>query len=173
MERYLKSVSVKAFDGSAIKIPFCCINCKKDQCGLPCQEYADEMKEQKCSRFEMEFGVHEGFSDYLKRHGVQLVLAIGLMIVGCKLADSMKATSLLQLKENAEEVRVIFERSKNDVNSLDEKLKGYAQTINGLTSPMDELSKFQTNLLLKVNALEDEVKKLRQLKDNAQAENLQ
>ena len=170
MARYLKSVSVKAVDGTAIKIPFCCINCAKNKCKIPCKEYVDEMKEQKCSCLEMEFGIQGGWWDCVKNIGVQLVLAIGLVLVGYKLADGMKATSLLQLKEDAEEVGLIFEKSKEDVSVLDGKLKGYAKTIKGLNNPVTELSKLHSNLWERVNALDCEVEKLQQHKDEIPAE---
>lgn len=170
MERYLKSVSMKGLDGRAVKMPLCCINCEKNKCKIPCKEYADEMKDQKCSRFEMEFGVRDGWWEPLRKIIIQITLAIGLVIVGCKLSDSMKATSLLQLKENAEEVKRIFDKSKEDVSSLDAKLKGYAEAIKGLNNPVNELSKLYSNLRERVNALEGGVKKLQQHKDGIPAE---
>ena len=59
MGRYLKSVSMRAFDGTTIKPPLCCISCTKSVCDVPCTEYETKMKDVRCSCFEMEFGMTE------------------------------------------------------------------------------------------------------------------
>lgn len=93
MGRYLKSVSMKAFDGSAIKIPFCCIYCKKDQCKFPCPEYADEMNGQKCSRFEMEFGEMVGWPEFwlsVLRNVIYLAIIAILVWILNVVVDNLK-----------------------------------------------------------------------------------
>lgn len=56
MERYLKSLSMRAKDGNVLVPPVCCINCKELQCSTSCDKYQKAMGGVKCVQVEMEFG---------------------------------------------------------------------------------------------------------------------
>ena len=62
MGRYLKSISMRAFDGTTINPPLCCISCTKSICDIPCKEYETKMGDARCSCFEMEFGMTESIN---------------------------------------------------------------------------------------------------------------
>lgn len=77
MGRYLKSVSMKAADGTVLKFPFCCTKCKKESCSLPCDDYAAEMGNVKCSKFDMEWDIEDRWLSMLT--GI-CIISIGLII---------------------------------------------------------------------------------------------
>lgn len=79
MGRYLKSVSMRAFDGTTIKPPLCCISCTKSVCDVPCTEYETKMKDVRCSCFEMEFGMTETWGCVCKV-GAYLVFIITVIV---------------------------------------------------------------------------------------------
>ena len=56
MERYLKSLSMRAKDGSVLVPPVCCINCKDKECPSSCEKFQKVMGDIKCTLVEMEFG---------------------------------------------------------------------------------------------------------------------
>ncbi len=56
MERYLKSLSMRAKDGSVLVPPVCCINCKDKKCPSSCEKFQNVMGDIKCTLVEMEFG---------------------------------------------------------------------------------------------------------------------
>lgn len=86
MGRYLKSVSMRAFDGTTIKPPLCCISCTKSVCDVPCTEYETKMKDVRCSCFEMEFGMTEVWTklDILKcvfKCGLYLIFVVMVIVL--------------------------------------------------------------------------------------------
>lgn len=56
MERYLKSLSMRAKDGGVLVPPVCCINCKDKECPSSCEKFQNVMGDIKCTLVEMEFG---------------------------------------------------------------------------------------------------------------------
>ena len=79
MGRYLKSVSMRAFDGTTIKPPLCCISCTKSICEIPCKKYETAMKDVRCSCFVMEFGMTETWGCACKV-GAYLVFIITVIV---------------------------------------------------------------------------------------------
>lgn len=75
MERYLKRVTLEAKDGSVVIPPVCCANCTKKECPMTCKEYEELLKEAKCTRVEMEFGI-------ASRKNWSPEILIGLLIIG-------------------------------------------------------------------------------------------
>lgn len=83
MGRYLKSISMRAFDGTTIKPPLCCISCAKSICDIPCEEYETKMGDARCSCFEMEFGMTETRAESTERicKGISYVIFIVGVII--------------------------------------------------------------------------------------------
>ena len=157
MERYLKYVSMKAFDGSAIKIPFCCINCKKDQCKLPCQEYADEMKDQRCSRFEMEFGIYDDWRDSLWKMIIQIILAIGLVIAGCILLMNMKKVSLCDLESRSKRIEERYARITNSLCQVEVGASNVCSSMDALSAELSVTSNSVASLKSELSGLYNEI----------------
>ena len=83
---------------------------------------------------------------------VRLVLAIGLCIVGCDLAESMKATSLVELSKNSEKCKTMFQNLTNDIARASQKLASSTQDISKVT---DELSSVTNALRLSKKTADD------------------
>ena len=60
---------------------------------------------------------------------VRFVLAICLCIVGCDLAKSMRATSLVELSKSSEEFKAMFQNLTNDIMHVSQKLATSTQDI--------------------------------------------
>lgn len=157
MTRYLKSASMKGLDGGAVKMPFCCINCKKNRCKVPCDEYADEMKDQKCSRLEMEFGIHDGWWDSLRKIIIQIILAVGLVIAGCNLSMNMKDISLCDLEYKSKLIEERFTTITNSLCKLEVTASNTYSSVDDLSVGLSASSNCVANLKSELSGLQSEI----------------
>lgn len=157
MGRYLKSVSMKAFDGNAIRIPICCEGCKEDFCKLPCQKFADAVKGQECSHFEMVFGVHEDWWDLLKKIIIQVILAIGLVIAGCNLSMNMKEVALCDLESKSKRIEERSARITNSLCNAEVTASNVCRNMNALSACLSVTSNSVVNLRSELSGLHNEI----------------
>lgn len=138
MERYLKSLSMRAKDGNVLFPPVCCVNCKALNCPTSCDKYQKLMGEVKCTQVEMEFGCVDAGREWLWRvilYGVITGITVALMMWICRRDVQRSEVSLDRLRcgdTSSVSATITFEGPKVDQERFSQALTNALQTCKGM-----------------------------------------